>query len=385
MKSLKNNEQGKDTTAVYLDLSKAFDTLDHDQLLKKLERYGIRGDALKWYTNYLTNRKLRVKCSTTEGTTYSDLYDCDYGTPQGSCLGPLLFLIFTNDVHLHLEFCNCLLFANDTTIYLSHKNKKYREWCIQEDLKTLQDWFQANKLILNLSKTVCMQFQNKKVDQHCHIDIDGYSLPVVTSTKFLGIWIDNKLKWQTHFDRLCLKIIRNTNLLKLCKNEINMCTKKLIYYAHIYSHLVYGCTTWGNMLRKEQIQKLQKLQNICLYYITNRRVTVSTYQEHKILRISSIIKLQNLKLGYKMQHSQLPKPVLEACTADSNKKTLVKKHHYNTRCKRELNHPAPKSKWYKNSFLVKSLTQYQSLPYEVRKIDHFQSFVSSCKKLLLDY
>ena len=230
-----------------------------------------------------------------------------------------------------------------------------------------------------------MQFSNKNADQDCQVNIDGYSLPMVTSTKFLGIWIDSKLKWQTHFDQLCLKIIRNTNLLKRCKSELNMCTKKLIYYAHIYSHLVYGCTTWGNMLRREQIQKLLKLQNKCLGYITNRKINMSTYQELKILKIPEIIKLQNLKLGYRVQHSELPQPILEACMADSNNKSLVKKHEYNTRHKTELNHPVPNNKWYKESFLVKSIILYQSLPCKIRSIQHFQSYVSSCKTHLLSW
>ena len=90
------------------------------------------------------------------------------------------------------------------------------------------------------------------------ITIDSVTLPMVTNTKFLGIWIDNLLNWQVHFDYICLKIIRNTQLLRLSKNHLNMDTKKLIYYTHIYSHLVYGCTIWGNMLKANQIKKITK-------------------------------------------------------------------------------------------------------------------------------
>ena len=290
---IKNNENGNHTIAVYLDLSKAFDTIDYKLLLTKLERYGI----------------CRV--------------EMEYGTPQGSCLGPLLFLIFINDLHLHLQYCKCILFADDTTIYLSHRNLNYCEWCIQSDLEVLQDWFRANKLTLNISKSVCMHYPIK-YSKDIKIVIDNIPLPVVTKTKFLGIWIDNRLTWQPHFDQLCLKIIRNTTLLRLSKNHLSTNTKKILYYAHIYSHLVYGIITWGNMIKKEHLNKLQKLQNQCISLISNKDASSKVYHSLKIMKVKDIIKLQNLKLGFKVQHSQLQGNVLATCITDSNQKFTKK-------------------------------------------------------------
>ena len=358
---IKSNESGLHTIAVYLDLSKAFDTIDHKLLLAKLELYGIRGIALDWFRSYLENRQMRAKCNTVDGVYYSKLYNMEYGTPQGSCLGPLLFLIFTNDLHLNLQHCICILFADDTTVFFSHRNLNYCEWCIQADLLVLQDWFRANKLTLNVNKSVCMHFASKE-SRPIQITIDSIPLPVVTNTKFLGIWIDNRLKWQYHLDQLCLNIIRNTQLLRMSKNHLNTPTKVIIYYAHIYSHLVYGCTTWGNMIKAEQIKKLQKLQNRCISLISNKGATNNVYQSLKIMKILEIIKLHNLKLGFKVQHSQLPAHVLAVCKTDATICTLTKHHSYNTRRKNEQNHPKPMSKWYQSSLLVKSICSFQSLP-----------------------
>ena len=122
--TVKNHELKKTTISVFLDLSKAFDTLMHCIVLKKLERYGIRGQTLKWFESYLSDRKLRVKFrpASTGQVETTDEYDIEYGAPQGSCLGPLIFLVFCNDLSLHLEHLQCIQFADDTTLYLGHRN-----------------------------------------------------------------------------------------------------------------------------------------------------------------------------------------------------------------------------------------------------------------------
>ena len=121
---VKSESLNKITKVVYLDLSKAFDMLSHPILFKKLYRYGIRGNSLEWFVNYLSNRHMTIKCATSSvQMIYSDVFDVEYGAPQGSCLGPLLFSIFTNDISKHLIHTKCILFADDTTIYMSHKKE----------------------------------------------------------------------------------------------------------------------------------------------------------------------------------------------------------------------------------------------------------------------
>ena len=135
---LKGMENKQYTVAIFLDFSKAFDSLEHHVLLEKLDKYRIRGTANKWFKSYLNDRRMRVRCHTTicAETIVSDYYSVNYRVPQGGCLGPLLFLIFCNDLPSTLILCTAILFADDTTIYKSQNNLRYLEWCTVEELKT---------------------------------------------------------------------------------------------------------------------------------------------------------------------------------------------------------------------------------------------------------
>ena len=186
---VKNLEANKTSVALFLDLSKAFDTLDHDLLLHKMERYGLRGVVLDWFRSYLQDRKLRVKCKPTSSgkTETSAEFSIEYGAPQGSCLGPLIFLIFCNDLHQNLSYLHCVQFADDTTLLLGHKNHRYLRYCVESDLAAAQDWFNANKLTLNVSKSTFMIFSPSHRDTYeLEIKLNGVTLPRTNSTKVLG-------------------------------------------------------------------------------------------------------------------------------------------------------------------------------------------------------
>ena len=308
---LKNKDQGRHTLVIYLDLSKAFDSLPHEILFDKLYRYGIRGNCLEWFKSYLKNRQLRVKCktATSNETVFSNHYEVNFGTPQGSNLGPLLFLIFVNDLSNQLELCNTILFADDTTLYKGHTNLRYLYWCMNRDLAILNDWFHANKLTLNISKTVYMLFTNGKVkpDKEHEIQISNEKVNRVQNMKFLGVRIDDNLNWNHQYNHVVLKLKRNMHLLRDNKLYLNRNTKKLIYYAHIYSHISYCIVVWGNMLSKQELKKLQKLQNKCIDLIDSRQLNRNKkYHENKLLKIDEIIMLENEKLGYKLIKTSYP-------------------------------------------------------------------------------
>ena len=377
---VKGEEQSKNTLAVFIDLSKAFDTLSHNILYMKLEKYGIIGIVLEWYKSYLTNRSLRVKCNTpSDSVCYSDPKQIEYGAPQGSCLGPLLFSIFTNDLHLHLEYTKCILFADDTTIYMSHSNVNYLYWSLEEDMKTLSDWFKANLLTLNLSKSVTIRFGKTKFTGR-NIQVGDTSLPDVTNTKFLGIWLDNKLQWTLHISKLYLKLKQNSYMLRSSKHVLNLHAKRNLYYAQIYSHLTYGLIIWGNMLSNLQLNKLQSIQNRCFKLITGEEANQQNFHRNKMLTVRDLLVLVNVKHGHRVQHSHLPSHIINCSKFDSKNVSLEKNHCYNTRHKNTLNIPRSNCTLYRKSYLYQSTLYYQKLPTLVKDISSEILFVKHCKK-----
>ena len=385
----KNIENMKFTVTIYLDLSKAFDTLEHSTLISKLELYGIRGVTLKWYREYLDSRKLLVKCSTKLNSppTKSDTHDIEYDTAQGSCLGPLLFLIFCNDMHLNLMFLHCLQFADDTTLYLGHVDIRYLEFCVEHDLLVLQDWFRANKLTLNIDKSCCMLFTpkpgNKKYQtkiKEFRANLGDITIPNVVCTKFLGIWIDKDLNWKTQYDKLVLKLKSKLILMYRGKNFLSIEAKKQIYYAQVHSNLIYGLVIWGNMLTNTEILKLEKIQKKGIQAI-NPRMTVDQIRNlHGILLLLQLTRLENCKIWQKHRAGLLPVHLQNLMTIDNHQRDLTKRHRYNTRRYTRLNIPRAMNKKYRQSFLVQGLSDYDKLPNDIKQEEQLHKFVKQSKK-----
>ena len=286
---LKNKENGKTTISLFLDLSKAFDSLQNETLLKKLEIYGIRGIPLEWFCSYLKDRTMRAKYTTgLSNSELSQTYKMEFGTPQGSCLGPLLFIIFCNDLNIHLTYLSCIQFADDTTLYGSSKSLRLLQCEIEHDLAVITDWFRANKLTLNADKTICIIFSPKnESSKEIELKLGGHTIPCRTETKFLGVWIDKNLDWKKQVDVLLTKLRQNVGLLKKSKNILDRYALRSVYYAHIHSHLSYAISVWGSMLSPKQIQKLQKVQNTCL------KNHGTKYKYHRILQKAKNIEDQS--------------------------------------------------------------------------------------------
>jgi len=230
-------DSGKLACGVFIDLQKAFDTVDHDILLKKLEFYGVRGLTNDWFRSYLTDR---YQFTSINGFD-SNHNKMKYGVPQGSVLGPLLFLIYINDLHKAIHFSVVHHFADDTNLLVSDFSIKKIQKQINHDLKALCKWLRANKISLNASKTELLVFRHpkKKIEFDLKIKIDGKIIIPSTYVKYLGIYIDCHLNWKYHVDELSTKLSRANGMLAKIRHYVSYLTLTMIYHGIFSSLLLY--------------------------------------------------------------------------------------------------------------------------------------------------
>ena len=383
---LKNLENKKNSVCVLLDLSKAFDTIEHSIMLEKLDLYGIRGTALSWFRSYLSDRHLRVKCRTTSCgiDTLSDEFTVKYGTPQGSCLGPLIFLIFVNDLHLHLLDAECVQFVDDTTLIFAHRNLKYLRFCVEQELCRIRDWFHANKLTLNIEKSSYLLFV---VDKLTHVNfklsLDGLEIPRVNHARFLGTWLDDRLSWDTHVSKLMAKLKCSIGMLQRSKTLLNSSAKRLLYFGQIHSNLCYCLGVWGSMLSKNQKKNLARLQRTAISLIDPTMSTDEVIKKYRILGLEKLVRLEQMKIGYKLCHDLLPTNIAVLIKHDHKGQNMSKEHKYQTRNKYIPNLPQVHNNKYKSSFLFCAIREYSVLKSELKTTPTLKSFVWRCKKYLL--
>jgi hypothetical protein len=249
--------------AVFIDLSKAFDTLDHKILLDKLHNYGIRGNTHKLLTSYLTNRYQYTNALGED----SDKLPLLFGVPQGSCLGPLLFLIYINDICKSTSLAEFVLFADDTNIFVSANTKKLAYECANNVLEAVSNYMKANKLHINRTKCCYMYFNpNKKhasYNEELTLTINNNDIELVHEAKFLGVIIDDKLSWTPHIQNLTKKLKCHIGCINRIKNNIPSGLHKQLYHTLFESHLTYGITVWGGGTYSK-LEPLLNMQKKCL-------------------------------------------------------------------------------------------------------------------------
>ena len=339
-KEMQNNR--KTPFAVFMDLSKAFDTIDHKILLKKLHFYGFSQNALKLIENYLTDRTQYVDL---DGTV-SEVLSMLVGIPQGSVLGPLLFLIYVNDLPRSTDLLKSVLFADDTNLISSFTSFSINNAVdikkINIELQKVYDWLSANKLSLNVSKTKYMIFPNKldpNKPPEEKLMINGLKLSLVQQFDFLGITIDSKLSWIPHTTKIAGKISRTIGIMKKIKRFAPPTVMTMIYQALIQSQLSYGIKVWGFASNR-----LETIQKKAIRLMVNGKTNAHTdpiFKSQKILKVSDIFKLSCLKMHYRIENGT---------TASYISSLLVRNwtvHQYATR-KREVRIIHPNFQSHKN-------------------------------------
>ena len=220
-----------------MDLAKAFDSVDHNVLLTKLQHYGVRGESFNWFKSYLSDRTQRVSCN----GSLSNLQQILFGVP------PLLFLLYINDLPNSSSLLRFILFADDSNAFLSHSSYDQLIKIANRELILAADWFKANKLSLNVSKTNFIVFRSSKktipiID--AELSIDNIIIPKVEISKFLGVLIDQHLKWNYHINAISKKIMKNTGIIKRISHLLPPQILKNLYYALIYPYLTYCNLIW---------------------------------------------------------------------------------------------------------------------------------------------
>lgn len=249
---------------LFMDMSKAFDFVCHRRLLEKLYRYGIRGSAHEWIKSYLSNRTQCVqisqycpdnKCITKYQSNY--LHN-NYGVPQGSILGPLLFLLYINDLPSAVTQ-QCYLFADDTTIVIKSNKLENFESQINETLQKTIQWLELNNLKANLSKTKLMQFHTRRRNPKIlNVNFENQRIDEVQSIKFLGVTLDSFCSWNDHIKDLCSRINRFVFALRRISQVVSKEAALTSYYGYIHSILQYGITMWGRSSNTDDVFIMQK-------------------------------------------------------------------------------------------------------------------------------
>lgn len=282
-----NLNNKKTTVDILIDLRKAFDTVNHGILLKKLIKLGIRGLPLKWFESYLANRKQFVSV----GSKTSTLRTIKIGVPQGSIMGPILFLLFMNDLPNCTQNSMSTLFADDTTLSIADANYDTLVPMVNEEVANVHKWIRENRLTVNIDKTELMLISNKSTNHNNNkVLFDGNYLKFTDCSMFLGLKLDNNLNFSKHIDYIGGKVAKNIWLFSKIRHNLPEKARLNYYYSRIFPYLSQNIIVWGkaSACYLEPLVILQK-RMICL--ITNSEFLEHTdplFSKLKILKLHDI-------------------------------------------------------------------------------------------------
>ena len=363
----KLNEK-KHIVSISLDFSKAFDTVSHELLLRKLYKYGIRGQTLAWFKSYLGDRTQRVRVN----GVFSDFETVTCGVPQGSILGPILFLLHINDLPDVDNATDFTIFADDATLSFGSCSYDVMVREASSSLSLVYDWTLNNRLMLNAEKTTAILFTNRTSDvTPSQAELCGTSLSYVGHMKFLGVIVDNKLNFSVHIKTLTSKIAKISGMLYSISHNAPGDILINLYYSLVYPNLIYGILLWGDSA-DVYLKSLYLIQKRIVRIITHSNYLANTapiFYRTKILRIRDIYRLY---VGIYMFKQQLSNSI------------SYPSHAYNTRycndaipsfqrlaqCNKSLSYSGPKI--------------WNSIPVSIRNCSSVVTFKSKYKEYLVN-
>ena len=310
---------------VFIDLQKAFDTVNHDILLSKLAHYGIRGLANDWLSSFLKNRKQFVFL---EGTS-SSLKEVTCGVPQGSTLGPLLFLVYINDLQTIFSKSIVHHFADDTNLLYPNKKLGSIESVMNQELKLLVQWLRSNKLSLNEAKTELIMFRSpwNHLPREPDIRLNNFKLELKPYVKYLGILMDEVLSWNKQIEEICSKLSRANGILSKLRHLVPQSICISVYYSIFYTHLLYGCLVWS-YTKQGNIDRLIKLQKRCVRIVSFSDFnfpTTTIFRNLKLLKLSEVFKMNKIIFMFDYINNLVPDEIRRLFTLNN----MV--HSYETR------------------------------------------------------